>query len=374
VHILLIEPYYGGSHRAWADGYKRYSRHEVRLLTLPAQFWKWRMQGGAVTFARLLTEGGLLPDVVLVSDMMNVATFRALTQDTLRDIPIALYFHETQLTYPQNSRQQHGWRYGFINYISALAADAVFFNSQYHLDVFFKTLPNMLKHFGDYDELQTIDSLRGKSSVLPLGIDLKRFDAYQAVSSTSTLPPLIVWNHRWEEEKNPSAFFSALYSLMERSIPFRVAITGENFQQHPAAFEEARARLGEHLIQYGYLPDFASYARLLWEADYVVSTSYQDFFGGSIAEAIYCGCVPILPHRLNYPYLVPRSLHSACLYQGNSPLGLLIAHLKAGQTVDMATLKGHIDQYDWSRIVKVYDDTLGNIRIYDRHRYGICSR
>lgn len=363
MHILLIEPYYGGSHRAWADGYKQYSRHDVTLLTLPAQFWKWRMQGGAVALARLLAERVLLPDVVLVSDMMNVATFRALTQDTLRDIPVALYFHETQLTYPQNSRQQHGWRYGFINYISALAADAVFFNSQYHLDVFFKTLPNMLKHFGDYNELQTVDILREKASVLSLGIDLRRFDPHQSAPSTSTLPPLIVWNHRWEEEKNPAVFFSALYSLMERNISFRVAITGENLQQHPAEFAEARARLGKHLIQYGYLPDFASYARLLWEANYVVSTSFQDFFGGSIAEAIYCGCIPILPQRLNYPYLVPHSLHSACLYQGKSPRGLLIAHLTAGQTVDIATLKGYIDQYDWSRIVKAYDDTLEDIRI-----------
>lgn len=52
MRILLIEPYYGGSHKAWADGLWHYSRHHIDLLTLPAQFWKWRMQGGAITLAR----------------------------------------------------------------------------------------------------------------------------------------------------------------------------------------------------------------------------------------------------------------------------------------------------------------------------------
>ena len=49
--VLLIEPYFGGSHRAWAEGYVSHSSHAVELLTLPARFWKWRMQGGAATLA-----------------------------------------------------------------------------------------------------------------------------------------------------------------------------------------------------------------------------------------------------------------------------------------------------------------------------------
>jgi len=53
MNILLIAPYFGGSHRAWAEGYSRHSSHSVELLTLPARFWKWRMHGGAAT----LTEG-----------------------------------------------------------------------------------------------------------------------------------------------------------------------------------------------------------------------------------------------------------------------------------------------------------------------------
>ena len=360
--ILLIEPYYGGSHRAWADGYKRSSDHDITLLTMPAQFWKWRMQGAAVTLARLFDEQGLCPDVILASDMFDLSTFLALTRNDTRSIPTALYFHETQLTYPQNSRQKHGWQYGFINYASALAADTVFFNSNYHHDIFFKTLPNMLKHFADYNELQTVPQLQEKSSVLPLGMDLQRFDPHY-VEKTERSAPLILWNHRWEADKNPTSFFSALYRLIEQGIDFRVAITGENFRREPTEFIEAKERLGERVLQYGYMPSFADYARLLWQADYVVSTSNQDFFGGSMAEAIYCGCVPLLPQRLNYPYLIPEQAHKACLYKGSGLFHTLLRHIVKNEIVDTGLLQSHVAQYDWSVMTQMYDEIIDNLSV-----------
>ena len=359
MNVLLIEPYYGGSHKTWADGYKRHSQHEVTLLTLPDQFWKWRMQGGAVTLARLYQNGNYQPDVILASDMFNLATFRALTQDLTADIPIALYFHETQLTYPQNTRQKHGWQYAFVNYISALSADRVFFNSPYHLNVFFENLPRMLKHFADYNELQTVDEIRQKSAVLPLGVDLKRYDAFRKQPNTDE-SPLILWNHRWEDEKNPRAFFSALYALADDGIDFRVALTGENVRQEPHEFEEAKERLREHIVQFGYVDDFSDYARLLWESDYVVSTAHQEFFGGAVAEAVYCGCVPILPNRLNYPHLLPTEAHTACLYRdkGQALYHLLRKHLTGEIHVDVVPLQQYVSQFDWSVVAPLYDKIL----------------
>lgn len=354
--ILLIEPYFGGSHQTWAEGYQRFSEHEVRLLTLPAQFWKWRMQGGAVTLARLFNEGDFQPDVILASDMFDLSTFRALTRHSTLNIPIALYFHESQFTYPQNKRQQHGWRYSFTNYVSALAADHVFFNSPYHQQAFFENLPRMLKHFGDFNELESVDLLREKSSVLSLGIDLHRLDTYQPETKNTPESPLILWNHRWEDEKNPRAFFNALYRLAEDGFPFRVAIAGENVRQIPDEFLQFRERLGERVVQFGYLESFADYARLLWQADYVVSTAYQEFFGGAVAEAIYCRCIPILPKRLNYPDLVPSIAHAACLYPKERGLYYLLRrHLRGEFQVDTSALRDHVAQFDWSITAPRYD-------------------
>ena len=357
MRIALLESYYGGSHKAWADGYARHSRHDVKLVTMPAQYWKWRMQGAAITFARKLD---FAPGLILASGMMDLSTFRALTWRRLGDIPHALYMHENQLSYPQNRRQGHGWRYGFINYISALAADAVYFNSEYHMRDFLAQLPRMLKHFADCNELQTIGEIERKSSVLPLGMELRRFDAFR-VAKPAGDPPLILWNHRWEADKNPDAFARSLAQLAEEGIDFQVAILGERFGQIPDSFARLQARLGERIVQMGYVESFAEYARWLWRANYVVSAAWQEFFGASVCEAIYCGCVPILPDRLNYPHLLPDDARAACLYQRDKLTAQLRFHLTGDVHVDTDKLRRHVAANDWSLMASRYDAEMESL-------------
>ena len=362
MHITLLESYYGGSHKTWADGYRRFSSHNIEVITMPAQYWKWRMQGAAITFARLLETQ---PDLILASSMIDLSIFRALTHRKLSDVPIALYFHENQLSYPQNKRQGHGWRYGFVNYISALTADAVYFNSDYHLRDFMAQLPRMLKHFADFNELQTADEIRKKSQVLPIGIDLQRYDAYHVNKNTSG-PPIILWNHRWEEDKDPATFVDSMIKLSNEGYDFKLAITGEHFGAAPDIFHTAQTLLSDKLIQLGYLESFADYARLLWQADYVVSTAWQEFFGMSICEAIYCGCLPILPDRLNYPHLLTDELKSACLYQRDRLTAQLRYHLESKLKPDRTALKEKIAAFDWRAMSPRYDAELQDL--VNRHR------
>ena len=353
MRIALLESYYGGSHQAWADGYQQFSQHDIELVTMPAQFWKWRMQGAAITFARLLKTK---PDVILASSMIDLSIFRALTHRRLGDVPLAMYFHENQLSYPQNRRQHHGWHYGFINFISALTADANFFNSAFHLRDFMDQLPRLLKHFADCNEWQTIAEIKAKSKTLPLGIDLRRLDNHKRRPSQQ--PPLILWNHRWEADKNPTAFIDSMTQLAREGRSFRVAITGQRFGEMPAAFQTAQSRLGDRLIQLGYLASPMEYADLLWQADYVVSAAWQEFFGVSICEAIYCGCIPILPNRLNYPFLLTNELKAKCLYSEGKLTALLRHHLEGRIHVDTAALKAKIAQFDWQVMAPRYDSEL----------------
>ena len=354
MRITLLESYYGGSHKTWADGYQRASRHEIELLTMPAQYWKWRMQGAAITFARLLDTK---PDLILASSMIDLSIFRALTFRRLGDTPIALYLHENQLSYPQNQRQGHGWRYGFINFVSALSADAVYFNSDFHKDDFMRQLPRMLKNFRDYYELETIEQIAAKSSVLPVGINLRRYDAYRA-GKDARQPPTILWNHRWEEDKDPAAFIHSMIKLAAAGYDFKLAITGERFGKMPDVFQAAQNLLSDKLIQLGYVESFADYARLLWQSDYVVSTAWQEFFGISICEAIYCGCLPILPDRLNYPYLLPDDLKAACLYQRDRLTAQLRYHLDGAEKPDTTALRAKIAAFDWAVMGPRYDAEL----------------
>jgi glycosyltransferase involved in cell wall biosynthesis len=259
--------------------------------------------------------------------------------------------------------QEH---YAFINYASALAADAVFFNSAFHRDAFFEELPRLLKHFPDHTNLHTVERLREKSGVLPVGLDLQRFDAFRPETSRDPArPPLIVWNHRWEYDKNPQHFFAALTQLADRGLPFEVALVGENTRQQPQEFEEARERLGARVVQYGFVESFADYARLLWDAHLVISTANQDFFGISMAEAIYCGCWPLLPERLNYPALVPEAWHHETLY---TDFGALVRRARARLTDPQPAppaLRAHVAAFDWRVLAPVYDTQFTSILLYN---------
>ena len=55
--------------------------------------------------------------------MLNLPVFLALVVERLADVPVALYFHENQLTYPLQPGEKRDLHYGFINFVSALRAD-----------------------------------------------------------------------------------------------------------------------------------------------------------------------------------------------------------------------------------------------------------
>ncbi len=361
--VCLLEPYHTGSHRAWVEGYAARTRLALHALTMDGRFWKWRMHGGAVTLARLYRERNLRPDVLLATDMLDLTTFLALTRDRTPSLPVALYMHENQLTYPPPPGEKRDLHYGFINYASMLCADRVWFNSQFHLESWFEELPRLLKHFPDYTELATVEPLRARSEVLPLGLSLAAFDAWREAPAPGSEPLLIAWNHRWEYDKGPEAFFSALYALAERGVEFRVAVLGEGFVREPPEFSEARERLGGRIVQFGYAESFADYARWLWRADVVVSTAIQESFGAAVVEAMYCGCVPVLPDRLAYPQFIPPEHRDLCLYADDAGLVERLAHLAAHPRVARdPALRGafrtQAARYDWSLMAPEYDRRL----------------
>lgn len=359
MQLLLLEPYDTGSHAVWLRGYAAHSAHDVHLLTLEGQFWQWRMLGGAVTLAERFRALDAPPDLIVASDMLDLATFLALTRPLTARIPAALYFHENQLTYPRGPRQKLQQHYAFINYTSALAADAVFFNSAFHRDAFLGELPRLLKHYPDHTGLHTVEAIRARSSVLPIGLDLRRYDAHRpAAPRDPARPPLILWNHRWEYDKNPAPFFAALDALAAEGVPFEVAIVGENTRQDPAEFGAARERLGARVVRFGYVDSFAEYARLLWEADVAVSTANQDFFGISVVEAIYCGCWPVLPRRLNYPALVPEAWHAETIYATDGDLLPLLRTRLRDRPPAPPDLRAHVTQFDWAQMAPQYDQAF----------------
>lgn len=364
--IWLLNPYHAGSHRAWAEGYAAHSRHRVRVLAMQGSFWKWRMQGGALELAaqaRTRLAAGERPDVLLATSMTNLPAFLALTRRDLGAVPVVLYMHENQLTYPPAPGTTRDLTYGMIQHLSMLAADRVCFNSAYHLRAWFDELPRMLKHFPDHSHLETVEAVRAKSLVLPVGCDLRRLDRHRVrrpVGDSPAQPPLILWNQRWEYDKDPKTMLQALYALSDEGIPFRVALAGENFRVQPIEFSEARERLGDRLIHFGYAEDEAAYARLLWSADVVFSTALHEFFGVGIVEAIYCGARPVLPDRLSYPELLPPEVREGCLYRDfDGLLALLRAALADPRPAP--ALQAWAGRFDWAVQGPIYDALVAEV-------------
>jgi hypothetical protein len=60
IKVLFLEPFYGGSHKVFADGLIHHSRHAAHLFQLPARFWKWRMRGAALHFLHSVKTSGIM--------------------------------------------------------------------------------------------------------------------------------------------------------------------------------------------------------------------------------------------------------------------------------------------------------------------------
>lgn len=384
LRVAAVEPYFGGSHRHFLEGLQRCSRHDVRLFTLPPRMWKWRMRGAALHFSRALNEaaasGGLF-DALLCSDFVNVPDLRALLTPTLRTRPILFYMHENQMGYPLSPDEQFDPYFGFTNVLSCLSSEAVVFNSDFHRRDFMARLPTFLPRLPDYDPAWVAERIQKRVAVLPVGLDLARLEAQapqahthphapstappvsasdrtapSAVSRTGSGPRRILWNHRWEFDKAPERFFAALQTLVERGVPFKVDVAGESFDRRPPVFDEARVRLGDRVEQFGTVEDRSEYIRLLWNADIVVSTSSQEYFGISMAEAVWCGAWPIAPRALVYEDFYGGTEVDLHLYRDDEELVRLLEHACTALRLSPSPLlRERLAPFDWRSVAPRFD-------------------
>ena len=361
--VLAIEPYYGGSHRAFLDGWVRASRHRFRLITMPARKWKWRMRGSAMWCVRRLAE--LEPnddfDIILTSDMMPVADLRVLLPGHLANLPLVCYFHENQLTYPLAPDDRRDYQYGFTNITSCLAADEVWFNSAFHRCGYLQAVDRLLAEMPDCVPPGVARSIEARSRVMHPGVDLVGID--RPGERPLNDPPVILWNQRWEYDKGPETLFRALFSLLEAEVPFRLRLAGEQFRTRPPIFDEAKRRLAQRIIHFGYQENRREYLEGLASADFVVSTAIHEFFGLAVIEAVAAGCFPILPQRLSYPELIPADLHALVFYQQDSRLREKLESLLRAPPGEAAwrAVVDHARRFAWTRLVADFDEGLERV-------------
>jgi glycosyltransferase involved in cell wall biosynthesis len=364
MRVLALEAYYGGSHKAFIDGWSSHSRHRWTVLGLPAHKWKWRMRHAAITFAEqakdLIAEGSAF-DLLFCSDMLNLAEFEGLAPEPIRQLPTVVYFHENQLTYPARQEHERDLHFGMINGTTALAAEQVWFNTAFHRDSFLGALKTLLGRMPDYNHPEMVKAIERKSAVYPQGIsELPR----KLLRSPG--PPRILWVARWEHDKNPELFFRAMYRFREEGLDFRLSVIGEQFSETPVIFADAHKRLSGRIDHWGYQATRDEYESALANADVVVSTADHEFFGVGILEAVAAGAYPLLPKRLAYPEIFGNE--SAFFYDGSfenlaNVLKALLGRTSEGNLWERRPnrLAEVAEKYYWKNLTPRLDEALERV-------------
>ncbi len=354
--ILFLEPFFGGSHKDFALGFSGHSSHDVDLVTLPPRFWKWRMRGAALYFLKKI-ENLSGYDLIFATDMLDVTDFKALAGPDVP--PVVLYFHENQLSYPLEPGEKRDLHLGFTNIISAHAAAAVWFNSKFHLNDFMTAARRLVRQMPDFRPGWVVDEIEAKAKVLYPGCCFPK-DNGGAISAPLA-PPLIIWNHRWEHDKNPAAFFGALDKLKQAGTAFSLAVLGERYDTVPEPFAWAGERFKEEIRAWGYVESRPAYESWLKKGTLVVSTAIQENFGISVMEAVRYGCFPLLPNRLSYPEIMPEEYGEQILYTSEDELfQKLHEGLARPSSLSEARLElsGHAARFSWETMIKTYDTAL----------------
>ena len=368
MRILLVEPWLSGSHQAWAEGYRGASGHEVDVIGLPGELWRWRLRGGALPLADSITTWIDMhgqPDLLLISGLVDVAELLGLARRNLSpDVGVVIYQHESQLVYPVAEGNFDNGA-ALRNWMSWCAADLVLFNSYHHLRAVTGALPGFIRSLPDQTHQPAIETVLSKFEVFPVGVDLGSIapGGDRRARAERDGRPVILWPHRWERDKDPGAFLAALDKVRDAGLDFGLVLAGQDPPSGSTAATEERARAEEdfadHLVASGEL-DRATYLDHLAKADLVVSCARHEFFGVAVVEAVAAGCVPLLPDALSYPELIRPPWHRSVLYEPGTFGTRLVDAIKRidelrNETIGLAE---SMWRYDWDSVGEIYDDRL----------------
>ncbi len=307
------------------------------------------MRGAALYFYKKIKNPEQY-DFLFMSGLMSLADLKSLWGG--RCPPAYVYLHENQLSYPLPEDSQIDYQFGFTDITTALSADKILFNSEFHKNEFLRELPLFLSRMPEYVPQWVPDALQKKISVIYPGVEDPGVS-----DDIQPGPPLVIWNHRWEFDKQPQVFFRALKKAEAAGKKFNIALLGENFRIVPKEFIRAKKHFGGKIIRYGRLENREDYLKILRQGDIVISTAIQENFGISVIEAILAGCIPLLPDRLSYPELLPEKFHRDLLYSDEKDL-----QAKLRKLLDMPfpadaskELRNAYLEYGWGRMIKEYD-------------------
>jgi len=291
----LLSGYRAESHARWVDWLvSTFGEFDWQRLELPGRHFSWRIRGNPLSWLDALPDQ--TPELIVATSMVDLATLKGLNP-RLAAVRTVLYFHENQFAYPRSDAQTTSVEAQMVQLYAALAADRVLFNSDYNRRTFLEGVDALLARMPDHVPTGVSSRIADRSGTLPVPIAPIR-------PADKRDPALILWNHRWEYDKNPDLFADAMIALAERGVDFRLALLGQRHRDVPDALAGLRQALPDRIVADGALPA-AEYRAVLARAGIAVSTAIHEFQGLGVLEAASAGCLPLVPDALCYPEIYP---------------------------------------------------------------------
>ncbi|MEX1216475.1 DUF3524 domain-containing protein [Saccharospirillum sp.] len=304
MRVLLLSAYHGASHKYWCDGLMAtFPDIDWTLKIQPARHFSWRFIASGLIWALDDDADFDRPyDLIIATSMSDLTRLRAF-RPGLASVPTWLYMHENQFAYPRTDTQAdaHRTSWQFLSIQNALCADWISFNTDFNRRTFLAGARKLLRKLPEKLPGKPINRIEQRSDVLPVPLT----SAFSALASEPKEPNLIVWNHRWEWDKQPERFLAALLRLREAGLDFQLAMLGSGGGRK-GEFEPERRALGDAVVQWGEVPR-DDYRQWIGRAGIGVSTALHDFQGLSMLELTQAGAEVVVPRRLAYPECLPNA-------------------------------------------------------------------
>jgi len=342
--ILALEPFYGGIRRAMLEIIIARSRHKWTLLKLPPRRIERRLTTASVWFAEQLSRHWIgQTDLLFTSEALNLADLHRLLPQLAKK-PSVVYFHSNQLPDPSAT---HDSPLDLINLNTATAATEIWFNSMYHVRVFLARAGALVRRHPELSGMSPIPELTGKATVVVPPVNLPEVRQMQEAEKIARGRRTIFVETRDANNR----LLNAVMSLLKRR--------GESFQLITVGpVEELAADLPRITLPEA---DEASHARGLLQSSIFLSTRFDAPCDHHAVRALAAGCWPLCPQMGFYREILPDSLHSPCLHDGNVDhlasrlMDVWLMERPAGYESQMAEL---LLKYDPATAVTAFDDRL----------------
>ncbi|XP_057600685.1 glycosyltransferase-like domain-containing protein 1 isoform X5 [Hippopotamus amphibius kiboko] len=306
--ILIIEAFYGGSHKQLVDLLQE-ELEDCVLYSLPAKKWHWRARTSALYFSQNIPTSEHYRSL-FTSSVLNLTELAALRPD-LGKLKKILYFHENQLVYPVKKCQERDFQYGYNQILSCLVADVVVFNSIFNMESFLTSIGKFMKLIPDHRPKDLESIIRPKCQVIYFPIrfpDVSRFvpkhkaahlQKILSLKGSGGVAPSMALPFQQEQRGSENL----LKTFDSESGPCHAAqqdnlgcsVRQESDLKTFSSSDNSSTHRGEHQQSpcdvLAGADDQQRPLHIVWPHRWL--------------EAVYCGCYPLCPKDLVYPEIFP---------------------------------------------------------------------